>query len=273
MNKLLLMLIGSILINTVNAQHKHTAKHKTNGIVIDGDNSGLPTVDAHDQDLKQKNTSFIYPGYIIEIHNFNVFNSTFGNSPSNYNGDESQVILFQEEDFTTIRIKKDSIDINNDPNSDLSRSIIQIIPSHQSDSFKIYYTYKTRLSKIIPHKSYEYTESSGPSSFIYQPVDKEIINNYKQLTSYRKDFYHIPKTESLIYGDNTEPIFEEMKARLHAQEKIIIDKLAHEKIKALIYQNKPYILNLNGICFRIERYINGKLQSTKYLEINFEEYE
>jgi hypothetical protein len=132
-----------------------------------------------------------------------------------------------------------------------------------------------KLSKLIPHNSYEYTESSGPSSFIFKPVNKEITSSYIPLVPYNKHFYHIPKIKdfSFNYGENEGPIFEEIKTRLHAQEKIIIDKLAHEKIRALIYQNKPFVLGPTAICFRIERYVSGRYKSTKYLEIDFEEYD
>jgi hypothetical protein len=274
LKKFLLALIGSILINTINAQNMHTNKSDTSAITIDGDNSGIAASDIHDHDLKQKNTTYIYPGYIIKIHNFNVFNDKFGNSPSNYNGDESKVVLSQTDDgSTTIRIKKDSININDDPNSNLERSVIQIISMDKKDGFKIYYTSDIELSKLISHKSYEYTESSGPSSFITEVVDKKITSSYKLLISHAKYFYHIPKIESFVYGENEGSTFKEIKTRLHAQEKIIADKLAHVKIRALIYQNKPYTLNPKGICFRIERYVNGKCKSTKYLEIDFEEYD
>ena len=274
MKKLLLLLISSLLINAVNAQYNHINKSRTNAISIDGDDSRLATSDIHDDDLKQKNTNFIYPGYIVKIHNFNVFNDKFGNSPSNYNGDESKVVLSQTDDgFTTIRIKKDSLNINDDPNSNLEGSVIQIIPNHKTDSFKIYYASQVELSKLIPHKSYEYTETSGPSSFITEVVNKKITSSYKLVIPYAKYFYHIPKIESFVYGESEGPTFEEIKARLHAQEKIIADKLAHTKLRALIYQNKPYTLSPKSICFRIERYVNEKCISTKYLEIDFEEYD
>jgi len=273
LKKLLLLLIGSILINAADAQNKHINKSDTSTITIDGDDSGFAISDIHDQDLKQKNTSFIYPGYIIKIQHFNVFNDTFANSPSNYNGDESQVILSHKERFTTIRIRKDSISINDDPNSNLETSNIQIIPNHKTDNFKIYYASQVELSKLIPHKSYEYTETSGPSSFITEVVNKKITSSYKLVIPYAKYFYHIPKIESFVYGESEGPTFEEIKARLHAQEKIIADKLAHTKLRALIYQNKPYTLSPKSICFRIERYVNEKCISTKYLEIDFEEYD
>lgn len=274
MKKLLLLLIGNILIIVAHAQKKHISKSDNDIVTIDGDNSGIAASNTQDDDLKQKNTSFIYPGYTIKLHNFNVFNDTFGNSPSNYNGDESQVVLSQTDDgLTTIRIKKDSININDDPNNDLERCIIQIISSDKKDSFKIYYISEIELSKLIPHKSYEYTESSGPSSFITEATNKKITSSYKLLIPYAKYFYHIPKIESLIYEENEGPVFKEIKTKLHAQERIITDKLAHEKIRVLMYQNKLYTLNPKGICFRIERYVNGKCKSTKYLEIDFEEYD
>jgi hypothetical protein len=88
-----------------------------------------------------------------------------------------------------------------------------------------------------------------------------------------KYFYQMPVSTITYYQNPGGWIYEEIKGRLHLKEKVLLDKIAHEKIHSLIYKNKPGVLWLDGIYFKVERYVNGKYKSTKYLLIDYQDYE
>jgi hypothetical protein len=251
---LLTLFIATVLINVADAQDSPIAVYNNN--------------------LAQKDTRFIYPGYTIKVHNFNVFSAPFGYDPTNYNGDTSQVILSDTGEIITIRAKKDSITVNDDPMRNLESSVIEIIPRHRSDNFKIYYTYPIQLLELISQKSYDQTDDTIPSSsFSNKPTDWKSTSSYIQLIPYAKYFYHIPKSEDFFYEKPGGPVFEEVKARLHLKEKMVYDKIGHISMNTLIYKYKPCIVSSPGICFRVERYSNEKYISTKYLLIEYGSYE
>ena len=253
MKILLTLFIATVLINIAEAQNVPIA--------------------AYNQDLLQKDTRFIFPGYVIKVHDFNVFNEENGFGRFNYNGDTSQVILSDTGEVTTIRVKKDSISINEDPASNLESSIIEIIPRNRSDSFKLYYTYPIHLLELVAEKSYDIDNLVPVSSFSGKSVAWKGSSNYKSLTPQVNHFYPIPRSDISFYQRPGGWMYEEIKTRLHLKEKTMLDQIAHIQIQALIYQNKSCILWPDGIYFRIERYVNGKYKSTKYLLIKYEDYE
>ena len=265
------MFFAVIWFNCLNAQNTPA---NASPITVDYDSLRTPS-NTHDNDIAQKNTSFIYLGYILKIHNFNVFNDTFANLPWSYNGDETQVVLTDTGEVATIRMKKDSVCINDDPNNNLENSIIEIIPLHKSDSFKLYYNYPIELLELFPQKSYSDKEDGHfpVSSFSTRPTGWKGTSDYKQITPRSKRLYHIPKSEDFTYEKPGGAVFEEIKGRLHLKEKIVYDKIAHIYMNTLIYKNKSCMITPSGICFKVERYINGKYKSTNYLYIEYESYE
>jgi hypothetical protein len=208
----------------------------------------------------KKDTKLYFSNFTINLHNFNAFNKTYGRGDFNYDGDTSQVVLNNnEEDDPTITAKKDSIGLDQDPESNLEDSFIEIIPRNKVDRFKLFYSYEVTLEELFNNTT--------------EPVnDKNLVKwigmtKYKQLKDSLNYFFSIPQYKFNDYVEN------EIKTRLNLKDSIIVYPGKPERIAALIYKRKPCVVNPNSICLRVERYVEDKRKDTKFIIITFETYD
>lgn len=208
------------------------------------------------QITKGISTRLIFKNYIVKLHDFNVFNKTYGVGGLNYNGDTSQVKLeINENDVINIIAIKDSVSLYDDPDGDFK--IFEIIPKDKSDVFRYFCSYQVTLNKFRGD-----VNNSSDSDIKNTWVG---MTNYKELKDSLHYFFNVGKFEI------DKAMSKEIKGRLNLKDSIVIDN--HEKINVLIYKHKPCLMNFNFICFRIERYRNHKLQDTKFINIVNQDHE
>jgi hypothetical protein len=212
-----------------------------------------------------KLTEFDFSIFSVTLYNFVVFNDVYGYGQYNYNGDTSQVSLSgQSKSEATVGANRDTVSVQEDPVNSIKEVVFEIKPGfdHEKDEYKFSYAFESSLDKWF-----------GSSS---QPVQPVVIwkgmTRYKQVKEIEqtKDtLNHYFAIDQNVYNSKGQ---EETIRKLNIRDRLVKNPGKPEQVTVLTYKQKKCTYNPVAIYLRMERDSAKIYKETKYIIINFQEY-
>lgn len=192
-------------------------------------------------------TKVMYKNFDVLFHKYETHNSMYDNTDP-----------YETDGLADVIVTKDTLTINEYGIPDDDRILVQLMPKHKGDQFKVYYTILREVREQYDHRRHppfdEWKKTMVNWKGYSQPVKLKDSAVY---------YYRLPHRDITKEQENVKPL-------LSLRDTAVIVPSEGGNYASVVYKDRPAHFELPWDMLKIERYRDGKLVETKYIRLIIE---